>query len=135
MCLALTYIKVIKSLIWRRVEAKIIVFLIESGFLLKMLTAHIVAWNLRRLLADKGWTQDDFATRVGLTPGRISQLCKGTKGIPGDETFDIFCRVLNCEVSEFFKKPTSDEMKAIKALEDLGFEAPSKLVKKTQKKK
>ena len=134
MASSFTYVKVIYSLIWRRIEAKFFVILAQSGILLKMLTAQLFAWNLRRMIEERGWTQEDFAGKVGLTPGRVSQLCNAKKGIPGDETLDIFCRVFNCEVEDFFKKPDPEVLAALKTLSTHGFEIPETLKKKDPKK-
>lgn len=61
-----------------------------------------MSWRIRNLIKDKGFTQKQFAERVGLSQGFISELSSNKKS-PNLDTLELICNALDISLSDFFK--------------------------------
>lgn len=56
--------------------------------------------DLRKLLADRGMTQAELASRTGIRPSTICAVCGNSCTFLKLEHIDKICSVLECEVQE-----------------------------------
>lgn len=56
--------------------------------------------DLRKLLADRGMTQAELASRTGIRPSTICAICCNSCTFLKLEHIDKICSVLGCEVQE-----------------------------------
>jgi transcriptional regulator with XRE-family HTH domain len=68
----------------------------------------LLAWNLRRLRAEQGVSQERLAADTGIDRAYVSELERGF----GNATVDLIDRLaatLNVPIGEFFREPATGE--------------------------
>lgn len=61
-----------------------------------------VSWRIKNLIRERGFTQKQFAEKIGLSQGFISELSSNKKS-PNLETLELICNALDISLSDFFK--------------------------------
>ena len=61
--------------------------------------------RIKELIKEKGYTQQDFADKLGMSRVGLSQLINGK---PSYVTLEKFADVLSCDISELFERPAAD---------------------------
>lgn len=64
----------------------------------------LIAWNLRRLRAERGISQAVLAYDAGVDRAYVSEL-ERKKGNATVDLLDRLARILNCALADFFKVP------------------------------
>jgi len=63
--------------------------------------------NLWKVMKEKGISQYALIKQYGVSPAQITRL-KRNEGV-GTHTIDLFCRILDCEVSDIMKYVRDEE--------------------------
>jgi transcriptional regulator with XRE-family HTH domain len=68
----------------------------------------LLAWNLRRLRAERGISQERLAADTGVDRAYVSEL-EREQGNPTIDLLDRLAQVLGVEIGAFFAKPAPDD--------------------------
>jgi len=93
---------------------------------------RVLAQNLRRLRAGKGWTQMELGLEVGLTKDTISKIELGKQENVGLKYLVSICRVLEVDLEQLVAKD-SQSIPVIFNVSDGSVRALGEIVKQVQK--